>query len=515
MTTARERPAPGAPPLELGPGPAWVFTDLHLDPAAPEEVRAFAASLAAAPPGLPLLLVLGDLFDAWTGPEVWEEPGLAPLASALAELSARGTRVVLLRGNRDVLLEPGDGARVGAEVADAVVLETPGGRILASHGDEYCLQDRPYQRLRRWLRRPAVRRLARSLPWSWRRRAARRLRGISRGAVARKPLDALALVDGAVLQALEIHDAALALVGHLHRREERELAPGRRLRVLPAWSPGTPALVLGGPGGPSLTPGARSVESAGLDPGADLPARAPVITLDGLAGSGKSTLARRLAERLGWAWLDSGAWYRAMTWACREHGVDPGDPGAILDLLSRIDIHAHPDGTVVVDGRPLRQELRTPEIDALVGEVADHPPVREALMAHMRRLRTRPGIAGIVADGRDAGTVIFPDADLKVFVQAEMATRTRRRWEQLQSRPGGPPPGVDPVAVEAALRERDSRDAARGASAPRPAPDGRILVNDTLTVEEAIGRLLAWAAELGGRRGASGPAVPPIPSLED
>ncbi|HEX9792363.1 MAG TPA: (d)CMP kinase, partial [Planctomycetota bacterium] len=152
-----------------------------------------------------------------------------------------------------------------------------------------------------------------------------------------------------------------------------------------------------------------------------------VITLDGLAGSGKSTLARRLAERLGWAYLDSGAWYRALTWAVLRDGADPGSADEVHDTLSQIDIHAHPDGTVVVDGAPLRSELRTERIDARVPDVADHPRVRAALVERMRDLRRRQEVRGIVADGRDAGTVIFPDAGLKVYVDTEIEARAARR----------------------------------------------------------------------------------------
>ncbi|KAA3610864.1 MAG: (d)CMP kinase [Planctomycetota bacterium] len=231
----------------------------------------------------------------------------------------------------------------------------------------------------------------------------------------------------------------------------------------------------------------------------------PVITLDGLAGSGKSTLARRLAMRLGWAYLDSGAWYRALTWAVLQQpspppqasASDPDEeapksgrwsPQAILDTLFRIDIHCHPDGSVVVDGQPLRQQIRTPEIDRAVADVADPPEVRSALVDRMRRLRSRAGLAGIVADGRDAGTVIFPDAGLKVFVHADLETRAGRRFQQ--GRSAGLQLSLDDVLER--LRERDRRDGARGDSAPRPLPGGRILDNNHLTVEEAIGRLLAW-----------------------
>ena len=226
----------------------------------------------------------------------------------------------------------------------------------------------------------------------------------------------------------------------------------------------------------------------------------PVIALDGLSGSGKSTLARRLAGRLGWSYLDSGAWYRALTWAALERGVDPDAGPPVLELLSRIDIHSRADGAVVVDGRELHEEIRGPRIDAAVSDVADHPAVRAALNERMRGLRGRPGVAGVVADGRDAGTVIVPDADLKVFIDAEFDVRVERRFRQrLETHSES-----QLAAVRRALQERDERDAARGDSAPRRLADGLVIDNSRLSVEEAIRRLLDLAATLqfrGAERG--------------
>ncbi|RMH05405.1 MAG: (d)CMP kinase [Planctomycetota bacterium] len=218
----------------------------------------------------------------------------------------------------------------------------------------------------------------------------------------------------------------------------------------------------------------------------------PVIALDGLSGSGKSTLARRLAERLGWTYLDSGAWYRALAWAARERGVDPTSAADLLALLSEIEILGRPDGTVVVDGRELRGEIRSPEIDELVTEVADRPEVRAALNRRMRRLRRQAGVAGVVADGRDAGSVIFPDAALKVFVDASLEVRADRRYRQRLA--SGRP--TDRAEVLRALAARDARDAARGESAPRRVPGSVLLDNNELSVEEAIRRLLNLARPL-------------------
>ncbi|RMH05404.1 MAG: UDP-2,3-diacylglucosamine diphosphatase [Planctomycetota bacterium] len=217
-----------------------VVADLHLRPEEPEEIAAFAAQVRELAGAGADLAVLGDLVDAWPGPGHWREPAWAPLLAAARELTAAGGRLWLLRGNRDVLFEPADLAPLGARLADALLAPAEEGLALLSHGDEYCLRDRPYQRLRRALRWPPLRRLLRALPYRLRLRLAARMRGVSRAAVARKPLDALALEPAAVAAALAEAGAGLAVIGHLHREEQRELPGGLRLRVLPAWSPERP-----------------------------------------------------------------------------------------------------------------------------------------------------------------------------------------------------------------------------------------------------------------------------------
>lgn len=216
----------------------------------------------------------------------------------------------------------------------------------------------------------------------------------------------------------------------------------------------------------------------------------PILTLDGWSGSGKSTLARTLASRLGWTYLDSGAWYRALAWAVLHEKLQPqalDDEDALLALLFRIRWSALPDGQVLVNGHAPGAALRTPELDRAVSRVADHPRVRAALNERMRAFAHQPGIQGLVADGRDAGSVIFPEARLKVFVDASLDERARRRSIQRA--------GQDFATVRIQIQERDRRDGARGASAPSPAAAGRVLLNESFTVEEAIGRLLAWARE--------------------
>jgi len=217
----------------------------------------------------------------------------------------------------------------------------------------------------------------------------------------------------------------------------------------------------------------------------------PVVTLDGHSGSGKSTLAQRLADKLGWSYLDSGAWYRALTWAVLEANGDTCNAQVVLDTLSSIQIESDVRGQVLVDGVLLGNELRSATIDQMVSNVADHVRVREALNQRMRQMLHKPGVAGLVADGRDAGTVIFPDAALLVFVQVPLEVRATRRQAQNERK------GIDSNlrSITAALAERDARDAARGDAAPQITQRSRLLDNSKQTVEEAIGCLLTWTGQ--------------------
>jgi cytidylate kinase len=218
----------------------------------------------------------------------------------------------------------------------------------------------------------------------------------------------------------------------------------------------------------------------------------PVITLDGLSGSGKSTLARKLAGELGWAYLDSGAWYRALTWAVLRASVDPTDSQAVLQVLSRLAISSQSDGQVLIDDLVLGKQLRTPMIDAAVSDVADPAEIRLALNQRMRGLRLNPKVTGIVADGRDAGAVIFPDASLKVYVDVSLEVRAQRRFEQMQAA------GIEQTAdaIHSALSDRDLRDCRRGEAAPQIHAGDRVLQNSDIPVEVAIRRLLEWAQAL-------------------
>jgi cytidylate kinase len=220
----------------------------------------------------------------------------------------------------------------------------------------------------------------------------------------------------------------------------------------------------------------------------------PVVTLDGPAGSGKSTTAREVARRLGFRHLDSGALYRALTVGLLESGRTP-ETWAALDQsdLEALAVRVTPHGAELQVGlgdRPLGPELRTPEVTALVSPLAKLPAVRGALL----ELQRQAGAAGrLVADGRDMGTVVFPDADVKVFLVADLRERARRRLLEQT--------GVDPLPGDLAtemdrIGARDERDAGRSVSPLRRPEDAVDLDTTGLTFEEQVETVVALVRRL-------------------
>ncbi len=209
-----------------------------------------------------------------------------------------------------------------------------------------------------------------------------------------------------------------------------------------------------------------------------------VIAIDGPAGAGKSSVARALAERLGFTYLDSGAMYRCAALAALERGADTGDAGAMGELAASLAIGL--DGErVELDGRDVSAAIRAPEVTEASSRISVHPAVREAMVARQRRLIA----AGrYVAEGRDIGTVVSPEAPLKVFLTASPEERARRRAEQT---------GADPAAVLAAQRERDARDETREHSALRAAEDAVELDTTGLALDEVVGRVESLARQRG------------------
>jgi cytidylate kinase/pantoate ligase/cytidylate kinase len=206
-----------------------------------------------------------------------------------------------------------------------------------------------------------------------------------------------------------------------------------------------------------------------------------IVTIDGPAGAGKSSAAKALARRLGFRFLDTGAMYRAVALAGIERSVDWNDPGAIEALAARLSIEVL-DDRVFLDGTDVTERIRSSDVTSAVHYVADHPAVRGRL-ADLQRQAARGG--GIVTEGRDQGTVVFPDADCKIFLTAAPEERARRRMRDLREQ------GEDVSFQEvlAQQNERDRRDCLREAGGLVAARDAAIVPTDGLTPEQVVDKL--------------------------
>jgi len=216
--------------------------------------------------------------------------------------------------------------------------------------------------------------------------------------------------------------------------------------------------------------------------------KAPVITVDGPSGSGKGTVSYLLAQQLGWHLLDSGALYRVLALAAERHSVDLGDQEALEVLAAHLDVQFKPAVEtpvchVILEGENVSAEIRTEACGGNASLVAAHSSVRQALLQRQRAFQQAPGL---VADGRDMGTVVFPNAELKVFLTASAEERAKRRYKQLKEK------GFD-VSLRALfdeIRARDDRDANRSVSAGRPAAGAILLDSTGLSIEEVLQRVM-------------------------
>ena len=216
----------------------------------------------------------------------------------------------------------------------------------------------------------------------------------------------------------------------------------------------------------------------------------PVIAIDGPSGSGKGTVARQVARRLGWHLLDSGALYRLVALAGADRGLAPDDQtghAAVAAALAA-EFQADPAGDerILLDGREVTLALRTEAAGAAASRVAAMPAVRQALYARQRGYARAPGL---VADGRDMGTVVFTDAPLKVYLTASAAERAQRRYKQLKEK--GLTANLAALSLE--IEERDRRDSTRPVAPLRPAPDAIVIDSTGVPVEEVVDRVLALA----------------------
>lgn len=225
-----------------------------------------------------------------------------------------------------------------------------------------------------------------------------------------------------------------------------------------------------------------------------------IVAIDGPAGSGKSTVARAMAAREGLTYLDTGAMYRAVTWACLQRGVALDDSTAVAELAAKLDIvltNGAEGPTVSVDGADCTTAIRTPEVDANVSTVAAIPAVREAMVA----LQRRAAEAGdVVAEGRDIGTVVFPSAEVKVFLVADPAARARRRAVQRQggdlAKDGSAVADeAEAKAIEAELIERDRKDSTREVAPLVAAADAVQIDSTALTVDEVCNKVSELIAD--------------------
>ncbi|HCE3104028.1 TPA: (d)CMP kinase [Vibrio parahaemolyticus] len=214
----------------------------------------------------------------------------------------------------------------------------------------------------------------------------------------------------------------------------------------------------------------------------------PVVTVDGPSGAGKGTLCMLLAKKLGFQLLDSGAIYRVLALAAIHHGVDTESEDALVPLATHLDVQFIAEGDlvkVILEGEDVSGELRKEETGMAASKVAALPRVREALLRRQRAFEAAPGL---VADGRDMGTVVFPSAQAKIFLDASAKERANRRLKQLQDK------GLDVRFADllSEIQERDDRDRNRPVAPLRPAEDALVLDSTSMTIDEVVEKALQY-----------------------
>lgn len=216
--------------------------------------------------------------------------------------------------------------------------------------------------------------------------------------------------------------------------------------------------------------------------------KAPVITIDGASGTGKGTVCQVLAKKLGWRLLDSGALYRVLALAAQKHGVALENEAALVVLAEHLDVQfiaaeTSAPPTIILEGQDVTETIRTEKMGNAASKVGALPAVRTALLSRQRAFRESPGL---VTDGRDMGTVVFPEADIKIFLTASAEERANRRYIQLKEK--GIQVSLEELIEE--LRERDKRDQERAVAPLKPAENAVIIDTDHLTVEQVVARIL-------------------------
>jgi cytidylate kinase len=231
-----------------------------------------------------------------------------------------------------------------------------------------------------------------------------------------------------------------------------------------------------------------------------------IVAIDGPAGAGKSTVSRRLAARLGFAMVDTGAIYRAVALAATRRGVSLDDDARLAELLPAVEIAFAPPATpgagqrVLLGGEDVSAEIRTPPMSLGASKVSARPVVRAGLLELQRRLALAPENAGAVLEGRDIGTVVFPDADAKFFLTATPEERARRRHAELSAK--GDPQTLDEVLADQLRRDRD--DSERAVAPLRPAADALVVDTSGVPLEGVVERLVREVQARLAARGAKG-----------
>jgi len=209
----------------------------------------------------------------------------------------------------------------------------------------------------------------------------------------------------------------------------------------------------------------------------------PVITIDGPSGAGKSTVARLLAEKLGIRYLDSGAIYRAVAYVLDKNGIPPEDGAELREALSKLTIHME-DGVITVNGKDVTDKIRTPYVSAIASRYSSLPVIRQSLLMIQRQQVQK---SGLVAEGRDMGTVVFPEADVKFYLIANDKVRAERRWKELREK--GQEVELDFIMDQ--IQKRDNNDSSRKTAPLMAAEDAVIFDTSDLSIQEVIEGLAA------------------------
>jgi cytidylate kinase len=208
----------------------------------------------------------------------------------------------------------------------------------------------------------------------------------------------------------------------------------------------------------------------------------PVIAIDGPSASGKGTVAQRVADQLGFHYLDSGALYRIVAYAGKQNGITWNEGKTLAEMAAKLDIRFE-DSQIYLDGKMITEEVRSEDISRGASEVAVHPDVRSALLALQHSFRQAPGL---VADGRDMATVVFPDAIAKVYLTASAEVRAERRYKQLM----GKEIHANLQDILQDLQNRDTRDQQRATAPLQKTDDAMLLVTDQLSIDQAVEKVL-------------------------